>query len=64
MRMEMKDMRQAELFMDFVKRSPTAFHAADQVARMLEEAGYERRMEQEKWEIRPGGRYYVTRNHL
>ena len=62
MRMEMKDMRQAELFMDFVKRSPTAFHAADQVARMLEEAGYERRMEQEKWEIRPGGRYYVTRN--
>lgn len=47
---------------EFIKKSPTAFHAAANLAAMLHENGYQRLDEGEQWEIRPGGRYYVTRN--
>ena len=47
---------------EFIKKSPTAFHAAANLAATLHENGYQRLDEGEQWEIRPGGRYYVTRN--
>ena len=49
-------------FLGFVRRSPTAFHAADAIRGMLDEAGFVHLSEQEPWRLSPGGRYYVTRN--
>ncbi len=46
----------------FIGKSPTAFHAAANLGAILYENGYQKLDEGEKWEIKPGGRYYVTRN--
>ena len=47
---------------DFLKASPTPFHATASLAARLEAAGYVRLDEREAWHTEPGGRYYVTRN--
>ncbi|GGM06112.1 M18 family aminopeptidase [Pseudomonas asuensis] len=47
---------------DFLASSPTPFHATATLSRRLEQAGFQRLDERETWHIRPGGRYYVTRN--
>ncbi|WP_309068056.1 M18 family aminopeptidase [Microbacterium sp.] len=46
----------------FVTASPSSYHAAAEVARRAEEAGYTRIAETEAWEITPGGRYVVVRD--
>ena len=48
--------------MDFIQRSPTAFHAADAIAEMLSAAGFEPLNEGDVWRLEPGRGYYVTRN--
>lgn len=48
--------------MDFIKKSPTAFHAVANMANSLRENGYEELQESKAWEIAPGGKYFVTRN--
>lgn len=47
---------------DFLKASPTPFHATASLALRLEAAGYRQLDEREAWQVEPGGRYYVTRN--
>ena len=47
---------------DFLKASPTPFHATASLAARLEAAGYQRLDEREPCQAQPGGRYYVTRN--
>ncbi len=55
--------RQAtEELIAFIKDSPTAFHAVNAAAGMLEEAGFVRLNECDAWNLTRGGRYYVTRN--
>ena len=44
----------------FIENSPTCFHAVDTICRELE--GFTRLRECDKWQLKPGGRYYVTRN--
>ena len=46
----------------FLSESPSRFHAVDNLARELSAAGYTRLAESEKWDVTPGGKYYVTRN--
>ncbi len=48
--------------LSFIKKSPTAFHAIAQIAGQLDSQGFERLQEGERWDIAPGGRYYVIRN--
>lgn len=50
-----------ELF-DFIKGSPTAYHACDAASQMLKSGGYTEVFEGEKWEIADGGKYFVRRN--
>lgn len=52
----------AKNFLEFVRRSPSAFHAADTVCGMLKEQGFRELGEQDVWSLAPGGRYMVTRN--
>ena len=48
--------------MDFIRRSPTAFHAVANLREMLEGQGFRPLNECESWKLVPGGRYCVTRN--
>uniref|UniRef100_A0A0C9S8A4 TSA: Wollemia nobilis Ref_Wollemi_Transcript_11892_1847 transcribed RNA sequence n=1 Tax=Wollemia nobilis TaxID=56998 RepID=A0A0C9S8A4_9CONI len=50
-------------FIDFLNVSPTAFHAVDEAKRRLKEAGYEQILEREDWNLKPGGKYFFTRNY-
>ncbi len=38
----------------FIDNSPTAYHATANLEKMLDDAGYVRLEEKEKWGIRPG----------
>ena len=46
----------------FLKASPTPFHATACMAAHLESAGFRRLDERAPWQTEVGGRYYVTRN--
>ena len=47
--------------LQFLNESPSCYHAAYQAEQRLLAAGYERLWEQEKWELKEGGRYFVLR---
>jgi aspartyl aminopeptidase len=47
---------------DFLKASPTPFHATASLAQRLETAGFQHLDERASWHTEAGGRYYVTRN--
>lgn len=51
-----------EGLLDFIKQSPTAFHAAENIEASLAAQGFVKLSESHKWELRRGGRYYITRN--
>lgn len=46
----------------FLESSPSCFHAADNMKSMLLEEHFEQLYENQKWDIHPGGRYFVLRN--
>lgn len=48
--------------LEFIRKSPTAFHAVATVAEQLEQAGFQCLREGEAWNLSPGGKYYLTRN--
>ena len=50
-----------ELF-SFLDKSVSPYHSVWQVAQYLDKAGFNYLEETEKWQLLPGGRYYVTRN--
>ena len=45
----------------FLDASPSCYHAAEQIARRLEGAGFLHLWEGQPWELAPGGRYFVLR---
>ncbi len=45
----------------FLDASPSVYHAVDNLAAMLLEAGYTRLSESGSWELTPGGKYFLTR---
>ncbi|WP_081195652.1 M18 family aminopeptidase [Halomonas sp. BC1] len=47
---------------DFLQQSPTPWHATQNMAKRLEQAGFTRLEETANWQLAPGKRYYVTRN--
>jgi aspartyl aminopeptidase len=51
-----------EGLLGFLDASPTPFHATKNMTMMFENAGFTRLEEVEKWELREGQKYYVTRN--
>ena len=44
-----------------IARSPTCYHAAATAAELLAAAGYAPLGEGQRWQLRPGGKYYMTR---
>ena len=47
-----------------IARSPTCYHAAATAAELLAAAGYAPLDEGQRWQLRPGGKYYMTRGRL
>ncbi|MFD5226395.1 M18 family aminopeptidase [Microbacterium sp. NPDC058342] len=47
---------------DLVAASPSSYHAAEEVARRLQEAGFTRLDETDAWPGQPGGRFVVVRD--
>jgi len=51
--------------LEFIKKSPTPFHAVQTMVDVLENAGFQRLHETEQWSVKQqpsSGRYFVTRN--
>ncbi|MGN1410575.1 MAG: M18 family aminopeptidase [Eubacteriales bacterium] len=59
---EKEYLKTTEELISFIEASPTAFHAVDEIGKILQSNGFVRLGEHEEWNIVPGGRYYVTRN--
>ncbi len=47
---------------EFIKKSPTAFHAVDEIRRRLLADGFRELSEREQWELSPGDSCFVIRN--
>lgn len=49
-------------FMAFLEKSPTPFHAVKNICSILEKSGFVKLDESEAWNLKPNGKYIVTRN--
>ena len=54
-------MNDSALLFDFIRRSPSPWHAVKTAAEALDGAGYTRLEERESWSLAPGSKYYTTR---
>ena len=52
----------AEGLFAFLKDSPTAYQTVETVKKTLDAEGFAELHEYEKWDVKEGGKYYVTRN--
>ena len=52
----------AKELLGFIEKSPSCYHVIGNFEEMLRAAGYTALPEEEKWDLQPGGKYYVTRN--
>ena len=50
------------LLLEFIKASPTPFHATASIAVELEQAGYQQLNEADSWALEAAGKYWVSRN--
>ncbi|WP_026510541.1 M18 family aminopeptidase [Butyrivibrio sp. LC3010] len=46
---------------EFIKKSPTAYHAVEELSERLIKEGFKELREDDKWELSQGGKYFVTR---
>jgi len=46
----------------YIGNSPTPFHAVRNLRELLDDAGFQSLPEEDVWELKKGGRYYITRN--
>ncbi|SHK35639.1 aspartyl aminopeptidase [Hathewaya proteolytica DSM 3090] len=58
----MKSCEFAQNLIDFISESPTAFHATSSAEKLLAAAGFSEVKEEEKWELKKGGKYYLKKN--
>ncbi len=48
--------------LSFIDRSPTPFHAVEEMSNTLSEKGFTKLKEEDAWELETHGRYFLTRN--
>jgi len=53
---------QAKKFLTFVDKSVSPYHAVESAKTILEGAGFQSVSENDQWNIKPGGKYFFTRN--
>lgn len=47
---------------DFLYNSPTAFHAVENIKKILKKEGFEELKESHRWQVNSGGKYFVDKN--
>ena len=47
---------------DFLNASHSSFHAVAYLENLLKQEGYQKLAESEIWQLKPGGKYYLTRS--
>ncbi len=52
----------AKEMLDFIDKSPTCFQVVSNLRKELLNNGFTELFEKEKWSLKPGGKYFVTRN--
>lgn len=52
----------AHELLTFIQKSPSCFHAVNEMKTLLKDGGYEELRECEEWSLKKGGRYFTTRN--
>ena len=52
----------ARELLHFIKNSPTCDHVTENIRQKLLANGYTELSERERWEVAPGGKYFVRRN--
>lgn len=52
----------AHELLTFIQKSPSCFHAVNEMKTLLIDGGYEELRECEEWNLKKGGRYFTTRN--
>ena len=50
-------------FLEFLKGSPTCFHAVNNLSKLLDKNGFTKLDEAAIWGLKKGGKYYFTRNN-
>ena len=53
------DQKISQTMMDFIQAHPSCYHVAEGLAQILEESGFERLYENERWELQAGRDYYI-----
>ena len=48
---------------EFIDDSPSTYHVVKNCSTILEENGFERLGPKDKWELKPGGKYFVKRSN-
>lgn len=54
--------KEAEELINFINNSPTAFHAVQNLENELRESGFKKLEPSQKWELKLGEKYFVSRN--
>lgn len=57
-----KEISFAKDLMEFLDKSPCAFFAVEEMKARLQAKGYEELQEQDAWDLKKNGKYYVTKN--
>lgn len=60
--MKIKDLNNASRLVDYINNSPTMYNAVKNLEELLEENGFERLNISSKWELKVGGKYFVSSN--
>jgi len=55
--------KEAEELLNFINNSPTAFHAAEELKKKLKNAGFKELDPREKWNLKEGEKYFISRNN-
>ncbi|CAF1396365.1 unnamed protein product [Adineta steineri] len=61
-RRQVQYQKNVEGFLNFINKSPTAFHCVDNVKKTLTSAGFKELRENEQWNVEPLGKYFVIKN--
>ena len=57
-----KELEFAQNLIDYIYDSPTAYHAVAKAKEDLSKSGFVEIKEEDKWELKKGGKYFVTKN--
>ena len=55
-------MNNTQELLDFINKSKTAFQSAYEIKSILDKNGYREVKEEDKWDLKKGGKYYVAKN--